>query len=93
MHVSLVDCIFEQTSSYEVLKLLYELVVVSFRHIDADHTMQAGVEPDLGSAVRLLCQCVLSPEPQHCYLCRGQPAPAGHEVPGKGRAGQLQLPE
>ncbi len=55
--------------------------------------LQAGVEPHLGSAVRLLCECVLSPEPEHCHLCRGQPAPAGHEVSGKGRAGQLQLPK
>lgn len=49
-----------------------------------DWQVQAGLEPHLGSALRLLCQCVLPSEPEHCHIRCGQPAPAGHEVPGKG---------
>ena len=45
---------------------------------------QAGVEPHLGGPFRFLCERMLSPEFEHCYLRRGQLASAGHEVLGAG---------
>lgn len=58
-----------------------------------DAPLQAGVEPHLDGAVRLLRGGGLPPEPAGRHVRRRQHAPAGHEVPGARRARQLLLPE
>ena len=54
--------------------------------------LEPGLGPHLGGAGRLLCGGGLSRQPQRGHVRGGLLAPAGHEVPGKGRALQLHLP-